>query len=133
MNSVALVGRLTRDPEINYTSGSQMAVATFNVAVDRPRKADGEKKSDFPRVKVFGKQAEACEKYLKKGRSVAVQGRIETGSYQNKRGETVYTTVVVADSVAFLDWVDQQRMQQPEPKPEPRQQSFEEIDEDVPF
>lgn len=67
MNSVVLIGRLTRDPELRYTSGSQMAVATFTIAIDRPVRAGGEKQTDFPRVTVFGKQAENCEKYLAKG------------------------------------------------------------------
>ena len=72
MNQVILIGRLTKDPEIRYTSSTQMAVATFTVAVDRPVKAGEEKKADFPRVTVFGKQAENCEKYLAKGRTVCI-------------------------------------------------------------
>ena len=73
MNSVILIGRLTRDPELRYTSGTQMAVATFTVAIDRPVRAGAEKQTDFPRVTVFGKQAENCEKYLAEaGRAGAV-------------------------------------------------------------
>lgn len=102
MNQVILIGRLTKDPEIRYTSGTQMAVATFTVAVDRPVKAGEEKKADFPRITVFGKQAENCEKYLAKGRLVGIHGRLQTGSYTNKDGVTVYTTDVVADRVEFL-------------------------------
>jgi single-strand DNA-binding protein len=83
-----------------------MAVAGFTLAIDRPVTAGKEKQADFPRVTVFGKQAETCERYLVKGRLVAVQGRIRTGSYQNKEGATVYTTEVVADRVEFLDWGD---------------------------
>ena len=65
MNSVELIGRLTRDPEVRYTSGSQMAVASFTIAIDRPQRQDGgEKQTDFPRITVFGRQAETCEKYL---------------------------------------------------------------------
>ena len=64
MNSVTLVGRLTRDPEVRYTSGTQTAVTSFNVAIDRPVRAGGEKQADFPRVTVFGRQAES-EKYLR--------------------------------------------------------------------
>ena len=94
MNSVVLIGRLTRDPELRYTSGTQMAVATFTVAIDRPVRAGGEK------------QAENCEKFLAKGRLVGVQGRLQTGSYTNKDGATVYTTDVVADRVEFLEWGD---------------------------
>ena len=95
MNSVMLIGRLTRDPEVRYTSGSQMAV-----------RQGEERKADFPRVVVFGRQAETCEKYLAKGRLVAVEGRIQTGSYQNRNGDTVYTTDVVASRVEFLEWGD---------------------------
>jgi single-strand DNA-binding protein len=108
MNSVVLIGRLTKDPEVRYTSSSQMAVATFTVAIDRPVRAGGDKQTDFPRVTVFGKQAENCEKYLAKGRLVGIQGRLQTGSYQNKDGVTVYTTDVVADRVEFLEWADKQ-------------------------
>ena len=161
MNSVELIGRLTRDPEVRYTSGSQTAVATFTIAIDRPQRQDGgERQTDFPRITVFGRQAETCEKYLKKGRLVAIQGRIQTGSYQNKNGDTVYTTDVVANRVEFIDWGGQggqqngqgyQRsndyqqtqgaapaapVQQSQPASQPDDDmpdSFEAIDEDVPF
>jgi single-strand DNA-binding protein len=150
MNSVELIGRLTRDPDVRYTSGSQMAVATFTIAIDRPQRQDGgEKQTDFPRITVCGRQAETCEKYLKKGRMVAIQGRIQTGSYQNKNGDTVYTTDVVANRVEFIDWGGQQGQgfsrgndfQQSAPAPQAPQasepddmpDSFEAIDEDVPF
>ncbi len=106
MNSVVLIGRLTRDPEIRYITSNQMAVATFSVAIDRPTRNDQDRKTDFPRVTVFGRQAENCEKFLAKGRLVGIQGRIQTGSYTNKDGATVYTTDVVADRVEFLEWGD---------------------------
>ncbi len=106
MNSVVLIGRLTRDPEIRYAAATQTAVVTFNIAVDRPVRAGGEKQADFPRITVFGRQAENCERYLAKGRLVGVQGRLQTGSYQNRDGVTVYTTDVVADRVEFLEWGD---------------------------
>ena len=105
MNSVALIGRLTRDPEIRYTN-EQMAIATFSIAIDRPPRRDGTRETDFPRITVFGRQAENCEKYLKKGRMVGVTGRIQTGSYTNRNGDKVYTTDVVADRVEFIDWGD---------------------------
>ena len=106
MNSVVLIGRLTRDPEVRYTAGTQMAVCTFTVAIDRPVRAGAEKQTDFPRVTVFGKQAENCERFLAKGRLVGVQGRIQTGSYTNRDGAAAYTTDVVADRVEFLEWGD---------------------------
>ena len=104
MNNVVLIGRLTRDPELRYIPESQNAVATFTLAVDRP--FSKEKQADFIRITVFGKQAENCERYLAKGRLTAVQGRIQTGSYKNKEGVTVYTTDVIADRVEFLEWGD---------------------------
>lgn len=104
MNSVVLIGRLTRDPEVRYTSETQLAVASFSVAIDRLQAAGKEKQTDFPRVIAFGKTAELCERFLTKGKLVAVQGRIQTGSYKNKEGATVYTTEVVADRVEFLEW-----------------------------
>ena len=105
MNSIVLIGRLTRDPEIRYTD-SQMAIGRFSVAIDRMSKPGEEKKTDFPNVVVFGKQAENCERFLAKGRLVGVQGRLQTGSYKTQSGETRYTTEVVADRVEFLEWGD---------------------------
>lgn len=101
MNNVVLIGRLTRDPEVRYTS-SQMAVCHFSIAVDRPRSQNKEQTADFIRITVFGKQAENCGRYLAKGRQVGIQGRIQTGSYKNKDGQTVYTTDVIANNVEFL-------------------------------
>ena len=134
MNSVVLIGRLTKDPEIRYTANTQTAVATFTVAIDRPIRAGGEKQTDFPRVIVFGKQAENCEKYLAKGRLVGVQGSIQTGSYQNKDGVTVYTTDVVANRVEFLEFSkDRQAQSSQDIQPESPKDCFQAIDEDVPF
>ena len=80
-----------------------MAVATFTVAIDRPVRSGQEKKTDFPRVTVFGRQAENCERFLAKGRLVGVQGRIQTGSYTNKDGNKVYTTDVVIEDQEFAE------------------------------
>lgn len=116
-----------------------MAVCTFTVAIDRPVRAGAEKQTDFPRVTVFGKQAENCERFLAKGRLVGVQGRIQTGSYTNKDGVTVYTTDVVADRVEFLEWGDRpaggQRAQTQEAAPrfDTAPEGFSAIDEDIPF
>lgn len=107
MNSVQLIGRLTRDPEVRYTQ-SNMAIATFSIAIDRPPRQDGTKETDFPRITVFGRQAENCERYLVKGRLVGIEGRIQTGSYTNRNGDKVYTTDVVANRVEFLEWGDRQ-------------------------
>lgn len=102
MNSVVLIGRLARDPELSYTPQTQTAVTKFTLAVDRPKRQGEDQGADFIRVTVFGKQAESCDKYLAKGRQAGVHGRIETGSFVNREGVTVYTTDVIADRVEFL-------------------------------
>ena len=103
MNSVSLIGRLTRDPDVRYSAGSQTAVARFTLAVDRQRAArEGEPTADFISIVCFGKTAELVEKYITKGRQVGVTGRIQTGSY-DKDGQRIYTTDVIADRVEFLD------------------------------
>ena len=105
MNNVVLIGRLTKDPATRYTKGqNQMAVTNFTLAIDRPVRQGQEKQTDFIRIKVFGRMAENCDRYLVKGRRVGVQGRIQTGSYTNKDGQTVYTTDVVANNVEFLEY-----------------------------
>lgn len=101
MNSVVLIGRLARDPELSYTPNTQTAACRITLAVDKPRKNGEDQGADFIRVTVWGAQAENCNKYLSKGRQVAVRGRISTGSY-NKNGQTVYTTDVIAEQVEFL-------------------------------
>ena len=113
-----------------------MAVATFTVAIDRPVKADGDKQTDFPRVTVFGRLAENCEKFLAKGRLVGVQGRLQTGSYKNKDGVTVYTTDVIADRVEFLEWGDRAQGKSSSPQSsriDDVPTGFAAIDEDIPF
>lgn len=125
MNSVHLIGRLTRDPELRYTAGTQTAVAAFALAIDRYAKQGEEKKADFPNIIVFGKTAENCEKYLKKGMLAGVEGRLQTGSYKNKNGETVYTTDVIADKVEFLEKTKIEKPVSPI--------GFAEIEEDIPF
>ena len=130
-NLAFLIGRLTKDPEVRYTAGTQMAVCTFTIAIDRPVKAGAEKQTDYPRVTCFGKQAENCERFLAKGRLVGVQGRLQTGSYE-KNGATVCTTDVVADRVEFLEWGDRPRGEQ-EPMHETIPEGFSTMDEVVPF
>lgn len=124
MNTVTLIGRLTRDPEVRYTQ-DQMAIARFSVAIDRPVTAGKEKQTDFPNVVVFGKQAENCERFLSKGRLVGIQGRIQTGSYTKDDGTKVYTTDVVANRVEFIEWGEKKEDDTPP--------GFEALEEDLPF
>ena len=131
MNNCVLIGRLTREPDVRYTTDG-MAVARFSVAIDRPVKSGKEKQTDFPNVVVFGKQAENCERFLKKGRLVGIQGRIQTGKYTNKDGATVYTTDVVANNVEFLDWGESEK-QKADRQAEDIPEGFQALDEDIPF
>lgn len=106
MNNVILIGNLTRDPELRYSTGaSQTAICRFTVAVNdrrrNPQTQEWEDNPSFIPIVVFGKQAENCDRYLAKGRKVAVNGRIQTGSYE-KDGRTIYTTEVIANNVEFL-------------------------------
>ncbi len=105
MNKVILMGRLTRDPEVRYSSGdSQTAVARYTLAVDRRFRRDGDSQTaDFIGCVAFGRQAEFAEKYLRKGIKIAATGRIQTGSYTNKDGQKVYTTDVVIEEQEFAE------------------------------
>lgn len=103
MNKVILIGRLTRDPELRYT-GTNTAVATFSLAVNRPfTNQAGEREADFINIVVWRKQAENVKNYLGQGSQVAVEGRIQTRSYDGEDGKKRYVTEVVADNVQFLD------------------------------
>jgi single-strand DNA-binding protein len=102
MNRVILAGRLTKDPELRYTS-SGVAVATFTLAVNRPFKnQNGEQEADFINCVVWRKPAENVANYLKKGSLAGVDGRLQTRSYEGQNGR-VFVTEVIADSVSFLD------------------------------
>ena len=105
MNKVILVGRLTRDPDIRYSSGeTQTAVARYTLAVDRRFKRQGDDQTaDFINCVVFGKGAEFAENYLHQGIKIGVTGRIQTGSYTNRDGQKVYTTDVVVEEQEFVE------------------------------
>ena len=125
MNIVCLVGNLSSD--VDFHHGEKNDVSKFSLAVEREYKQEGGQTADFPRIVVFGKQAENCKKYLSKGKKVAVRGRIQTGSYENKDGKRVYTTDVLADRVEFLT-----------PKgndiePEAPEDDFLQLNEEIPF
>lgn len=104
MNKVILMGRLTRDPEVRYSTGANgnMAIARYTLAVDRRIKTE-EQTADFISCVAFGKAGEFAEKYLRKGTKVAVTGRIQTGSYKNKDGATIYTTDIVVEEQEFAE------------------------------
>ncbi len=138
MNSVVLIGRVTRDVELKFIPSTGLAVAKFNLAVDRglygekkqEAEAKGQPTADFINITAFGKTAESCANYLSKGNKCAVQGRISTGSYTTQTGEKRYTTEVIADKVEFLDSKQQARHQEEFPDDD----IFEPVtDEEIPF
>lgn len=100
MNTIILIGRLTKKPELNYTQ-NQTAVTRFSIAVDRPKKNGEDAGADFPTIVAWNKTAENVCRYKDKGDQIAVMGRIQTGSYK-KDGATVYTTEVIADRIEFI-------------------------------
>jgi len=106
MNAVQLVGRLTKDPELRYaqTQSGGAAICRFTVAVERRFSKEGDsQKADFISCLSFNKTAEFVQKYFIKGQRIGLTGRIQTGSYQNQEGKTVYTTEVVCDGVEFVE------------------------------
>ncbi len=103
MNKVVLIGRLTRDPELRFAAGSGTAVTNFALAVNRPRRKDGQTEADFINCVAFGKTAETIAQYITKGRQLAVSGSIRTGSYEAQDGTKRYTTDVYIESFDFID------------------------------
>ena len=105
MNKAILSGRLTRDPDVRYSQGdTPTAIARFTLAVDRRFKKNGdEQTADFISCVAFGRQAEFVEKYAHKGTKFDIAGRIQTGRYNNKDGQTVYTTDVVVEEIEFAE------------------------------
>lgn len=107
MNSLTLIGRLTKDPELRYLANTGTAVARFSIAVNRPfAKKDAEVTADFFNVVVWGKRAETCTNYLQKGLQVAIQGRLQNNNYTDKDGVKRYSVEIIAENVEFIDWGD---------------------------
>ncbi|KAF1125760.1 single-stranded DNA-binding protein [Streptococcus agalactiae] len=103
MNNVVLVGRLTRDVELKYTQ-SNVAVATFTLAVNRPFKNEaGEREADFINCVIWRQSAENLANWCKKGALIGITGRIQTRNYENQQGQRVYVTEVVAESFQLLE------------------------------
>lgn len=134
MNNVVIIGRAVREVEMKYTQGG-LAVANITLAVDRSMskakkeeaQAKGEPTADFIRVVAFSHTAEFLGNYLGKGKMVAVNGRIQTGSYEDKDGKRVYTTDVIANDVKILEWKDDNKKQGFEIE------GFSPTNDDVPF
>lgn len=147
MNNVVLVGRLTRDPDIRTAqNNSSMQIARYTLAVDRrvsrDKQVDNQQTADFISCVAFGYNAEFAAKYLHKGMKIGVTGRIQTGSYTNKDGQTVYTTDVVVENSEFMESKAAQAesgfvSNSTRPAPVPAGDGFmnipEGIDEELPF
>lgn len=104
MNKTLQLGRLTADPEVTYSKNdSAICIARYTLAVDRKYKREGEPTADFIRCVALGKLGEFAEKYLRKGSKIAITGRIQTGSYKDKDGKTVYTTDIIVEEQEFAE------------------------------
>ncbi len=135
MNNVILIGRLTKDPELRFLPGNGTAVSNFTLAVDKQLskdkkqefEAEGKPTADFINIVAWGRLAENCANYLKKGRKTAVQGRLQSRTYDDKNGVRRYVTEVVAERVEFIDWGDNN-------KQDDNIEGFEPINnDDIPF
>ena len=115
INSVILVGRLTKNPELRYTP-SGTACCQFNLAVSNGKDKDGEERpASFPNIVVWDKQAENLAKYQKKGSQIAIDGKLQTRTYEDNSGKKVYVTEVIARQIQFLDSKKEERPLPPEP------------------
>lgn len=102
MNKVVLIGRLTADPDIRHTQSGK-CVASYRLAVDRVFKSDGQPEADFISCVAWGKSGEFCQRYLHKGMKIALEGRIQTRTYDDKDGKKVYVTEVIVEHHEFCE------------------------------
>lgn len=130
MNVVVIEGRLTKDIQFSLVGENKTPKAVFTLALDRPNKnADGKRDADFPRVIAWNKDAEFVNKYSSgSGGRVMVHGHLQTGSYVDKSGITVYTTDVIADNIEIIDW---KQKAEPAPAAAAPEADFVETDEEV--
>lgn len=134
MNKVILLGRLTVDPEVRYTQTSNTLVASFGLAVDRRFKQEGQPDVDFFNIVAWGKTGEFCSKYFKKGKPIAIIGRLQTRNYDDKDGKKVYVTEVIAEEVHFAGGNSEQNGQPNQEQSFMKQEEFTPItDDDLPF
>nr|WP_296101810.1 single-stranded DNA-binding protein [uncultured Mediterraneibacter sp.] len=104
MNKVILIGRLTRNPEVRYSTGeNSKAVARYTLAVDRKLKRENEATADFIRCVAIGRLGEIADKYFRQGMRIAISGHLQTGSYTNKEGMKIYTVEVFIEEQEFAE------------------------------
>lgn len=131
MNLVILMGRTTKDIDLRYTAQSNIPVARFTLAVDRPYTKQGEeKKTDFISCVAFGRLAENLEKYIRKGRRIVIEGRIQVDSYDRDDRSKGYSTSVIVERFHFADSKPGEQAQEVS-QPEPEMDGFEPLDSDV--
>lgn len=138
MNNVSMIGRLTSKPELRFLPDGT-AITRFSLAIDRrlskSKKEEyleqGKPTADFPKIVVFGKQAEYCCNYLDKGRLIGVAGSVITGSYEKTTGEKVYTTEIKANEIKSLQYKETSTAT--DMKEEEFEGEFDDVDEDIPF
>lgn len=107
LNKVFLIGRLTKDPELRYTT-NMVPVTNFTLAVDRPfLNREGEREADFIRIVTWRRLAQVCAEYLQKGLLTCVLGRLQVRNYEDKTGKLRYISEVVADEVEFLEYPEE--------------------------
>ena len=133
MNKVVLMGRLTKDPDVRYTSTNNTLVATFSLAVNRRFAKQGEERqADFINIVAWDKTGEFCSKYFKKGQQVGIIGRLQTRQYDDKDGKRVYVTEVVAEEAYFAD-SKKENMGDPFAAEQASNSGFKVTDDDPPF
>lgn len=133
LNKVILIGNLARDPELRYTQ-SGIAVATFTLAVNRPKTKDGaEQQPDWINIVAWRQTADIAANYLAKGRQCAVEGRIQTRSYDNQEGKRVFVTEVVAERIQLLGSKDGKNTEQQSDPFSTSGQPINISDDDLPF
>lgn len=133
-NGVHLIGRLTKDPELNYTKEKKVSVVQFILAVkENYKKKDGTQGANFPYCVVYGKSAEFMRKYLKKGDLISIDGEIRTRTYDNRDGQHIFHTEILCKGLMPLESkaVREERNNIPEPEIEIQLPEAEEINEEL--
>lgn len=133
MNKVVLIGRLVADPNLKYTPGKGTAVTQITLAVDKFNTATNQREADFINVVIWGKQAENTAQYMTKGSLMAIGGRIQTRSYDDKEGKKRYVTEVVAGEVSFLSKSKNSQAQNEGFGPSGFDTDMSQVDGDIPF
>ena len=134
MNKFLAIGRLTDEPNIKYNN--ELCIARYTLAVDRNFKSNNDNGTDYIHCVCFGRQAEFAKKYLSKGKKIAIEGRIQTGSYENKKGEKVYTTDIIVNSQEFVESKSQEKVTRqapPQPQPKGNEEFMDVDDSQLPF